>query len=579
MINFFRFLKEIGTNNSIKFYLIAFLSISTILLEALSLTLIFPILGILSGGVELLNKPLIKNSLEFFNFDISTNTDFYNNILNYILITFFCLIILKNVLTFFINWFSLKFLKNLKISTSNTIFSSYLKRNYIFHLKNNSNFLIKNVLDEVQNLFTVIFPAILILISETFMFLLLIVILVLSQPSDLLFILFLMGVLSLSFVAFTKKKLKSWGTKRLNLDRLKLKNARESLNLIKDILMQDKSNFFIKRHNYFNNGGAAIELKESVLRTLPKSIFEIFAITFVVTSFYIFFSLGYDSKEIIPQLGLATIIIIRFIPSANKITTSLNIINFSKPVIDLAYNELNVSKLNLLEDKNDKIFIDKFNNEIRLENILVNLDGSKNILNGLNFEIKKNTIIGLFGSSGSGKTTLKNIICGIIKPQEGNYFIDGKIVDFNKINIFRFISSIPQHVELYEDSIMQNIAFGESRENIDVERVNRVIQECELDDFVKRNKGISSLIREDGQNLSGGERQRLGLARALYNNPSLLILDESTNSLDKITEKQILSLLNRLKDKLSIIMISHDLEVFKNCDKIYKLTQGKLTKL
>ena len=108
-------------------------------------------------------------------------------------------------------------------------------------------------------------------------------------------------------------------------------------------------------------------------------------------------------------MGLATIIIIRFIPSANKITTSLNIINFSKPVIDLAYNELKVSKLNLLEDKNDKIFIDTFNNEIRLENILVKLDGSKNILNGLNFEIKKNTIIGLFGNSGSGKTTLKTL--------------------------------------------------------------------------------------------------------------------------------------------------------------------------
>ena len=100
---------------------------------------------------------------------------------------------------------------------------------------------------------------------------------------------------------------------------------------------------------------------------------------------------------------------------------------------------------------------------------------------------------------------------------------------------------------------MQNIAFGESRENIDIERVNRVINECELDDFVKRNKGISSVIGEDGQNLSGGERQRLGLARALYKNPSLLILDESTNSLDKVTEKQILSLLNRLKVKLSII--------------------------
>ena len=166
-----------------------------------------------------------------------------------------------------------------------------------------------------------------------------------------------------------------------------------------------------------------------------------------------------------------------------------------------------------------------------------------------------------------------------MKPQEGKYFIDGKKVDFSKINIFKFISSIPQHVELYEDSIMQNIAFGESRENIDIERVNKVIKECELDDLVKRNKGISSVIGEDGQNLSGGERQRLGLARALYKNPSLLILDESTNSLDKVTEKQILSLLNRLKVKLSIIMISHDLEVFKNCDKIYKLTQGKITKL
>ena len=132
MVNFFRFLKETGSNNSIKFYLIVLLSISTILLEALSLSLIFPILGILSGGGELLNKPLIKSSFEYFNFDINSNTDFFNNIFNYILITFFCLIIFKNILTFFINWLSLKFLKNLKIKVSNIIF--FLLKRIIFFI-------------------------------------------------------------------------------------------------------------------------------------------------------------------------------------------------------------------------------------------------------------------------------------------------------------------------------------------------------------------------------------------------------------------------------------------------------------
>lgn len=579
MINFFKLLKLTGKNNLTKFYLIIFLSISIIFLEALSLSIIFPTLAILTGDPELLNKLFIKKGLEFFNFEISPSIDLYKNIFDYVLLIFLCIFIFKNVLTFFINWFCQNFFKNLKIFLSDIIFSSYLKRNYIFHTKNNSNFLIKNVLDDVQGLCNTIFPSIIILVSEIFMVFLLILILVLSQPSRLLLVLILMGMVSLLFVIFTKKKLKEWGNKRFILDRLKFKNARESFNLIKDILMQDKSEFFINKHNYLNSGSVTSEFKESVLRSLPKLVFEIFAVTFIVTSFYIFFNLGYDSKEIIPQLGLVTIIIIRFIPSANKITSSFNILNFSKPIIDLVYNEFNVSKLNLLETKNNKILIDRFDNLIQLEDISVKFENTKNILNGLNFQIKKNAMIGLFGNSGSGKTTLKNVICGILQPQEGKYLIDGKFVDFKKINIFRFISSIPQHVELYQDSIMNNIAFGENSKNIDIERVNEVIHECELNDFVKRNKGISSIIREDGQNLSGGERQRLGLARALYNNPSLLILDESTNSLDKDTEKQILSLLNRLKNKFSIIIISHDLEVFKNCDKIYKLTQGKLTEL
>lgn len=579
MKNFFRFLNLAGSEVYIKFILIIFLSVTTILLEALSLSLIFPILGILSGGTDLLNKLFVKNIFEYFNLDIGPNTDLYNNIFDYILISFFSLIILKNILSFFINWFTQNFLKNLKLKISNTIFSSYLKRDYMFHLKNNSNFLIKNVIDEIDALFNSTFPAVIMLISEIFMFFFLIIILILSQPTELLFILSFIGLISFLFIIFTKKKLKKWGNQRFAFERNKFKNARESLTLIKDIIMEDKSSFFIERHNYLNKGGVTIQFKESILNSLPKSIFEVFAITFVVASLYIFFNLGYSFKEIVPQLGLATIIIIRFIPSGNKITSSLNVINFSKPVIDITYNELKSSQINLLENKDHKIFINKFDNEIRLEKISVKLNKEKFILNDLNFEIKKNQIIGLFGNSGSGKTTLKNVICGILPPQEGKYYIDGKRLDLKKINIFKFISSIPQHIELYEDSIIQNIAFGENIDKIDIERINKVIQDCELQDFVNRNHGIYSVIEEDGQNLSGGERQRLGLARALYKNPSLLILDESTNSLDKTTEKQILELLNRLKDKLSIILISHDLDVFKNCDKIYNLNQGNLTKL
>ena len=186
--------------------------------------------------------------------------------------------------------------------------------------------------------------------------------------------------------------------------------------------------------------------------------------------------------------------------------------------------------------------------------------------------------MGIFGDSGGGKSTLNNIITGLLKPNKGDIILDEKVINLSNIKYrFDFVGHVPQNVNVYEDKIKYNIALGVEEENIDHNRIHKVINDCELNEFIEKQKdGVESLILEEGKGLSGGEKQRLGLARALYFCPSLIVLDEATSALDSFTESQILKTIEKLKAQNTFLIISHKLEILDICDEVFKLSEGNL---
>ena len=277
-------------------------------------------------------------------------------------------------------------------------------------------------------------------------------------------------------------------------------------------------------------------------------------------------------------LGLFAAAAYRIMPSLTRIMNAIQGLIYNHTVVDTVYREFNVKNLqsNINKIKKSKeIFLDK---EINLKNINFKYsDTAPFILKDISMSIKKGTTVGLIGESGIGKTTLINMILGLVEPSSGKVEIDG-------INIFENVESwqknigyVPQNVYLSDDTIKKNIAFALPDNKIDYNAVKKAATNAQLDNLIANStNGLDTKVGEFGDRISGGQRQRIAIARALYKDPKILILDECTNSLDLETEKQIINEVNFLKGKKTIIMITHRLSTLENCDQIYKIDKGGL---
>jgi ABC-type bacteriocin/lantibiotic exporter with double-glycine peptidase domain len=260
--------------------------------------------------------------------------------------------------------------------------------------------------------------------------------------------------------------------------------------------------------------------------------------------------------------------------------SSTQVFKNSKASIDLIYSEIIEIEKKL--NKNDKLIRDiHFNNSIFFENVSFSYPTSKKIiLNKINISFKKGDYIGIVGGSGAGKSTLIDLLIGLYNPTAGQIKID----DINLIDCKKAwqnkIGYVPQNIYLFDDTINKNIAFGIPTNEINIERIKTALIEAELFDFVESlPDGLNTKLGERGTRLSGGQKQRIGIARALYNNPDVIILDEATNSLDKVTEKKIIESIDKLKGGRTIITITHNKSTISNCDRIYELNSGVLNEI
>ena len=291
-------------------------------------------------------------------------------------------------------------------------------------------------------------------------------------------------------------------------------------------------------------------------------------------------SRGGDMVSFLPTAGVFAVAAFKILPSGNRLLLAFQNMRFHyqglkilRKELDEIYNSKKIQIKNNYQENmklKEKILISNLSFRYKIRDQI--------ILNDINFEINKNETVGIIGESGSGKSTLMDIIIGLYKPTTGVILCDGKDINLNLRSWYKNIGYVPQNIQLFDNSIKMNIAFGVEKEKIDTDRIFECLKMTKLDRWVNSlSDGLETLVGDKGIRISGGQRQRIGIARALYNRPNILFFDESTSSLDLKTEDELMTEVNTLLKDITKIIISHRMDTLKNCNKIFLIKDGVLT--
>lgn len=560
-----------------KFYprilLLIFFSIAGMFLELAGIGMIFPVIEVLlDRESEIFTKIDFYISYFFPNFELDKR----------FLILFFLLsiFVLKNIFLFFLQWFAVSFNVKFIKEISTDLMNRYLNIEYVFFTKKNSSEILRNVINECSVLNKkILIPLLFTLMDILILFGIAALLLLVEFKITLIIILFSI-TLVLLYYFLSKKYLYKLGLERQLFSRMVLKITQETFHGLKIIKVLKKENYFKNLFSKNMEKNLNVEKKGGLIIFAPKLFTEVLFVSIFIFIVIYLLKINTNFTDILPQLSIYFIAAVRLIPCINRLSLNVQTIKYGKSSIDLLYNEFNLLNNDNKITTNENKELTKFEN-IELKDINFNYNQGKIVLNQINLKIKKGSIIGIIGKTGEGKSTLINIIIGLLKPNSGSIFLDDKLLKTNLYKFKNFIGYIPQETFLIEGTILQNIIFTlEKNFEYDKKRLENAIKWSKVDNFLnKLQDDIDLLVRERGSNLSGGQQQRISIARALYRDPKILILDESTNSLDEETESEIMDDICQLKKEKSIIIISHRKSSLKNCDHIYEIKDRKLIKV
>ncbi len=552
-----------------------FLILLSMAFEILTLNSLFVLLSYTTNSTSL-------NDSQIFIYLKNLKLDYDINLI--IILSFIFIFFTKTLINIYISWKENKFMFYTRAELSHIYFKGYLGMPSIFHLRTNTADLIKNITIEIEyfshalkSLMTIAMEIIILLGLGTFLLFVNFKITLLSIIGLILF------SIILSFI--NTKTILSMGKSRVILVQQRLKSIIEGLTGSKIFELTGSRENLIKDFSVYNKKIAKIGHNVNFRHDLPKPLFEIFVLL-IICLIFIFNLENYSGfKEGIPLLGVFVAAVYRLIPSFGKILSNIQSFQFNIQAADKLSKDIEKfsNDDNIVKNKSDKL---NFKSTINFNNVGFSYSDdlkvkSNFIFKNLNLEIKKSSKIGIIGGSGSGKSTFLDLMMGLITPQEGTILIDGKIIKNVKSQWQKIIGCVPQNVFILDDSLRRNIAFGLANELIDDNKVNKAIELANLNEFKSTlNSGLDTLLGESGSRLSGGQRQRLGIARALYNDPNILIFDESTNALDTQTEKKIINEIFSTKENKTIIFVSHNLDNLTFCDAIYEVkNQGIFKKI
>lgn len=544
------------------------------LMDMLGVATILPFVTVLTNPQLIVTNSVLNYMYEFSKlFGVDNNQQF---IFALGVLVFMALIF---SLTFkaITSYVQIRFVQMREYSLGKRMIEGYLNQPYVWFLDRHSADLGKAILSEVQQFINNCLGPFLELVAKSIVASTIIILLIIVDPK----LAFLVGILITGFyilIFFTLRKyIKKKGEIRLKNNQLRFVAVSEAFGSVKELKVRGFEKTYIK---LFANSAKSYALSMASIGTisqLPRFILEVIAFGGILLIILYNMSNTGNFNSTLPILSLYIFAGYRLMPAMQIIYASFTQLTFIKPSLEKLYEDFkNFEEIN----KNEVDEIISFNEKIDLTNISFTYPNSLNpTLKNLNITIPVKSIVGFIGTTGSGKTTTVDIILGLLDAQKGLLKVDGKVISKDNLKSWqKLIGYVPQNIYLTDDTLASNIALGVEPKDINLQIVEKVSKMASLHNFVTKElpDKYQTRVGERGARLSGGQRQRIGIARALYNDPKILIFDEATSSLDNDTEKKVMENISNLKKKTTIILIAHRLNTIKNCDIVYKFKEGQI---
>ena len=565
-----------------KMILLVFLMLIGAVLETLGVSMILPVMNVVIEKNAVQNHRYLQVICDIFHIGY----DDTRTLMIFVMTGLIVIFAVKNIFLFFQQKVQLKFVYTNQFATSRRMMINFMERPYEYYLNADTSVIQRSITSDVNNMYGLIL-SLLQLVSEGIVFVCLVAVSLVTDVVMSITVAVLLVAALLIIKCVLKPIMRKAGEENQDYYSGLYKWIDQSVMGIKEIKIANKENYFINEYAKCGAGYVNAVQRYNLYNATPRLLIETVAIAGMILYVMISLLQGANVEEIMPQIGLLAVAAMRLIPCANRINNHLTSISYFEPffmgVSDNLQQEIRDENIDYDEASyQKKIEVEKLTikEKIELRDIVYKYPNTEVLIfDHADMEIPIGKSVGIVGTSGAGKTTVVDILLGLLRLQSGEILADGVEVRDHYQSWLKNIGYIPQTIFMIDSTIRKNVAFGYADEDIDDEKVWRALKEAQLDEFVRGlPEGLDTGIGERGIRLSGGQRQRIGIARALFEDPEVLVLDEATSALDNETEAAIMDSINRLHGRKTLIIIAHRLQTIEKCDMVFRVEAGNIIK-
>jgi ATP-binding cassette, subfamily B, bacterial PglK len=535
---------------------------------------ILPLLSVIADPDQINEQGAVEFASRYIEF---TDT---NSIVIFLASMSLVLIVVSNVLSAITAWASFRFSWSIQSRLSTEILTRYLAHPYEMLLLKNPAEAEKNVIEEVEVFTSGVMRPFLRLVTSSVVVVFIIGFLIWFNPVMAAISVLLLGGGYIATFVLVRRSLSKAGLRRAVSNEGRFRTASESINGVKEIQVLGRQREFTRRFQSPAEEYARATTLQNIIADLPRYTIEVLAFGSILTvALYVAVSSG-DLADIAPMISVYALAGYRLIPAMQRIYSDWTNIRFNSvivPQLRKVYADGETYLHNPPAGKSERL---ELHESIQISNLKYHYPSSaESIFKDLDLTIKSGQTVSFIGGTGSGKTTLVELLIGVLTPTSGSISVDGNVIGGANLSHWQnSIGYVPQDIFMIDDSIANNIAFGIPPAEVDFEAVRRVALIANIDQFVMRDlpEQYDTLVGSRGVRLSGGQRQRIGIARALYNNPTVLFLDEATSNLDQETEHLLHETLGRVSEDMTVILVAHRLKTTRSSDVIYVIDKGSV---